>query len=119
MDPKPFSIELRGQLEELYPGFPPQPVPVLIANPNPVPIEVTSLTVAIAGDPPGCSAENFSLTQSSASPAAPIKVPAGGSVGLPTATVSAPTIVMPNLPVNQDTCQGVDVPLAFSGEAHG
>jgi len=119
MDPKPFSIELRGQLEELYPGFPAQPVPVLIANPNPVPIEVTSLTVAIAGDPPGCSAENFSLTQSSASPVAPVGVPAGGSVSLPTATVSAPTIGMPNLSVNQDACQGVDVPLAFSGEAHG
>ena len=118
-DPKPFSIELRGQLEELYPGFPAQPVPVLIANPNPVPIEVTSLTVAIAGNPPGCSAENFSLTQSSASPTAPVTVPAGGSVSLPTATVSAPTIGMPNLSVNQDACQGIDVPLAFTGEAHG
>jgi hypothetical protein len=118
-DPKPFSIELSGQLEELYPGFPAQPVPVLIANPNPVPIEVTSLTVAIADDPPGCSAENFSLTPSSASPAAPVRVPAGESVSLPTAAVSAPTIGMPNLSVNQDACHGVDVPLAFSGEAHG
>lgn len=118
-NPKPFSIELRGQLEELYPGFPAQPVPVLIANPNPAPIEVTSLSVAIAGDPPGCSAENFWLTQSSASPAAPVRVPAGGSVSLPTATVSAPTIGMPNLSVSQDACQGIDVPLAFSGEAHG
>ena len=119
VDPKPFSIELSGQLEELYPGFPAQPVPVLIANPNPAPIEVTSLTVAIAGNPPGCSAENFSLTPSSASSAAPVRVPAGGSVSLPTATTSAPSISMLNLSVNQDACRGADIPLVFDGEAHG
>ena len=118
-DPKPFSIELGGQLEELYPGFPPQPVPILITNPNPVPIEVTSLTVAIADDPPGCPAENFALAPSDASPTAPVAVPAGGSVSLPTAATSAPTIRMLNLAVDQDACQGVEVPLAFDGEAQG
>jgi hypothetical protein len=119
VDPKPFSIELRGELEHLYPGYPAQQVPILITNPNPVPIEVTSLAVAIAGDSPDCSAENFALTPSSASPTAPVTVPAGGSVSLPTATISAPTISMVNLPVNQDACRGVDIPLAFNGEAHG
>jgi hypothetical protein len=119
VDSKPFAIELREELEDLYPGYPPQPVPVLIANPNSAPIEVTSLTVAIAGDSPDCPAENFVLTPSSVSPAAPLTVPADSSVSLPTATASAPTIGMLNLPVNQDACRGAEVPLAFDGEAHG
>ncbi|HXS48235.1 MAG TPA: hypothetical protein VN756_12335 [Solirubrobacterales bacterium] len=118
-DPKPFSIELLGELEELYPGFPPQQVPILVTNPNPGAIEVTSLIVAIASDPPNCSAQNFALTPSSASPAAPLIVPTGASVSLPTETTSAPTISMLNLPVNQDACQGAELPLVFNGEAHG
>jgi hypothetical protein len=119
VDPKPFAIEARGELEDLYPGYPPQPVPILIANPNSVPIEVTSLTIAIAGDPPNCSAENFAVTPSSVSPTAPLAVPANSSVSLPTATTSAPTLSMLNLSVNQDACRGAEVPLVFSGEAHG
>lgn len=119
VDSKPFAIELRGELDDLYPGYPPQPVPILITNPNSAPIEITSLTIAIAGDPPNCSAENFALTPSSVSPAAPLAVPANSSVSLPTATASAPTISMLNLPANQDACRGAEVPLAFNGEAHG
>jgi hypothetical protein len=119
VDPKPFAIEALGELEDLYPGYPPQPVPILVTNPSSVPIEVTSLTVAIAGDPPECSAENFALTPSSVSPTAPLAVPANSSVSLPAATASAPTISMLNLPVNQDACRGAAVPLVFSGEAHG
>jgi hypothetical protein len=46
-------------------------------------------------------------------------VPAEGSASLPSATVSAPTIAMLNLPVNQDACQGVEIPLDFAGEAQG
>jgi hypothetical protein len=119
MDSKPFSIESPGRLEDLLPGHPAQQVPILIANPNSVPIEVTSLTVAIAGDPPDCPAENFALTQSSVSAATPVTVPGGGSVSLPTATVSAPAIGMLNLSVNQDACRGADIPLVFHGEARG
>lgn len=119
VDSKPFSVEIQGELEDLYPGYPAQEMPVLITNPNPMPIEITSLTVTIATDPPRCPAENFELSSSSASAATPISVPANGSMTLPTATVSAPTISMLNLPVNQDACRGVDVPLAFAGEAHG
>jgi hypothetical protein len=115
----PFSIELRGQLEELYPGHPHQQLDLVVSNPNSSPIEVTSLTVAISPDPPSCSAENFALTQASVSPATPLVVPANGSLELPTATVSAPSLGMLNLPVNQDPCLGVEVPLAFSGEARG
>jgi hypothetical protein len=119
VDPKPFSIKLRGELEELYPGYPPQQAPVLVTNPNSVAIEVTSLTIAIADEPQGCPAENFALTPSSASPTTPLVVPADASVTLPTATTSAPTISMLNLSVNQDPCQGVELPLVFNGEARG
>lgn len=119
VDPKPFSIELRGELEHFHPGYPAQQLPVLITNPNSAPIEVTSLTVAIDSDSPVCSAENFALTGSNVSPTAPLTVPAGGSVSLPTATVSAPTIGMLDLSVNQDPCQGTNIPLVFSGEAQG
>jgi hypothetical protein len=118
-DPKHFSIELRGELGRLYPGDPAQPVPIRIANPNPVPIEVTSVTVAIASEPPNCPAANFLLTPSSASPTTPLTVPAHAAVGLPTPTISAPAIAMLNLAINQDPCRGVDVPLVFDGEAHG
>lgn len=119
VDPKPFTIELSGELEHLYPGHPAQQVPVLIANPNSVPIEVTSLTVDVSGDPPNCSAENFALTPSSVSPTVPLTVPAGGSVDLPTEKIAAPSISMLNLPVNQDACRRTEVPLVFGGEAHG
>jgi hypothetical protein len=118
-DPKPFTIELRGELEHLYPGDPAQQVPVRIANPNSVPIEVTTLTVDISGDPPNCPVGNFALTPSSVSPTAPLTVPAAGSVNLPTEKIAAPSISMLNLPVNQDGCRGTEVPLAFDGEAHG
>jgi hypothetical protein len=120
VEPMPFSIESQaGDLEDLYPGHPAQQLPVLIGNPNPNAIEVISLTVAIAGDSPNCPAENFVLTPSSVSSAAPLAVPAGGSVSLPAATASPPAIAMLNLPVNQDACRGVEVPLVFSGEARG
>ncbi|HVQ60220.1 MAG TPA: hypothetical protein VMS60_15065 [Solirubrobacterales bacterium] len=117
VDPKQFTIEAREALADLYPGDPAQPVQLLIANPNPEAIEVTDLTVAIAGGTPNCPAENFELTQPGVSPAAPLTVPANGSIGLP--ATAAPTIAMLNLPVNQDACRGAEVPLLFSGEAHG
>lgn len=119
LDPKPFTVESRAPLEDLYPGHPAQQLPVLLTNPNPVPIEVTSLTVAIGGEPPNCAAENFELTPSSASPATPLPLPPGSSVSLPSATVSAPSIAMLNLPVNQDACRGAEIPLVFGGEARG
>ena len=118
-DPRRFSIELAGDLEDLQPEDQAQALPVLVTNPNSVPIEVTSLTVAIGEEAPGCSSENFSLGPSGASDQTPLPVPAGASVRLPTAMISAPTIGMRNLAVNQDSCQGIDVPLVFNGEANG
>lgn len=120
-EPKDFKVEpqLSG-LGALYPGAPAQALPVVLSNPNPVPILVTGLRVAATANPPGCeSAANLELTPSSASPTAPVPVPAGGSVALPAAGASAPSIALRDLPVNQDACQLARFPLAFSGEAHG
>ena len=121
LEPKDFSITPQlGGLGALYPGAAAQALPLTIANPNPVPILVTSLQVRATADPPGCgSAENLVLSGSSASSAAPIKVPANGTVSLPAAAVSAPSIQLRDLPVSQDACQRAQFPLAFSGTARG
>lgn len=121
LEPKNFSIEPRlAGLGPLYPGAPAQPLPLVIANPNPVPILVTTLQVRATADPAGCaSAENLVLGESSASSAAPIKVPASGSVSLPAPGASAPSIALRDLPVSQDACQRAQFPLSFSGAARG
>jgi hypothetical protein len=121
LEPMDFSITPRlAGLGTLYPGAPAQALPLTIANPNPVPILVTGLQVTATADPPGCgSAENLVLSGSSASSAAPIKVPASGSVSLPAPGASAPSIQLRDLPVNQDACQRTQFPLAFSGTARG
>ncbi len=121
LEPKDFSIvpQLAG-LDDLYPGAPPLGLPLVIENPNPVPIFVTGLHVTAAANPLGCtSADNLLLGDSSASGSAPIKVPAGGSVSLPSPGASPPTIQLRDLPVDQDACQEAQFPLAFSGEARG
>jgi hypothetical protein len=121
LEPKDFSITPQlGSLGALYPGAPAQALPLTITNPNPVPIFVTSLQVKATADPPGCgSAENLALSGSSASSAAPIKVPANGSMSLPAPGASAPSIQLRDLPVSQDACQRAQFPLAFSGTARG
>lgn len=119
--PQSFSIvpELSA-LNRLYPGAPPVPVPLVLTNPNSAPIRVTSLQVSVTADPAACpSGANLELIQSSASERRPVKIPAGGTVRLPAADASAPAIALRDLPVNQDACQGVSFPLAFSGEAIG
>jgi hypothetical protein len=121
LEPKDFSIvpQLAG-LSALYPGSPPLPLPLAIANPNLVPIFVTSLKVTTTADPQGCtSAENLLLGQSNLSRSAPLRVPAGGSASVPAAAASAPTIQLRELPVNQDACQNAQFPLAFYGKARG
>ncbi len=121
LEPKSFSIEPRlAGLGPLYPGAPAQALPLVIANPNPVPILVTGLQVKATTDPAGCaSAANLILSGSSASSAAPIKVPASGSVSLPAPGIAAPSIALRDLPVSQDACQRAQFPLSFSGTARG
>lgn len=121
LEPQDLSIvPLTGKLEQLMPGEPAQPLPVRIGNPNPAPIEVTSLTVAVTPEAPDCSGDpNFAVTASSLSPAAPLLVPAGGSVSLPTAGATAPAVAMRELPVDQNACRGATVRLDFSAKARG
>jgi hypothetical protein len=121
LEPQDFTVDsLAGTLGELMPGAPALPLPVRIGNPNSAPIEVTALTVTATPDAPGCPGDpNFSATAASVSLAAPLSVPAGGSVSLPTATVTAPTLAMRELPTDQNACQGATVHLVFSGEARG
>lgn len=116
---KPFSVEQTAALTPLFPGDPAQQLSLAIGNPNSVPIEITSLTATIANSPPDCGAENFELTGSSASEANPLVVPAEGTIELPAAAVSAPSIALLDLPVNQDACQGAELELGLSGEARG
>jgi hypothetical protein len=116
---KPFSIEQAMPLAALFPGDPAQQVPLTIGNPNPAPIEVTSLTATVSGSAPGCAAENFELTASNASATMPLVVPAEASVEVPSATITAPSISLLDLPINQDACQGTELQLALDGEARG
>jgi hypothetical protein len=121
LEAKDFSITPQlGALGPLYPGAPAQALPLTITNPNPVPILVTGLKVRATANPAGCpSADNLILSGASASSAAPVKVPASGSVSLPSPGASAPTIQLRDLPVSQDACQRAQFPLAFSGTARG
>ena len=116
----PFSIEQLEPPPPLFPGTPAQPLAVRLDNPNPLPIAITSLRVSLAADPSGCAgAENFVFIPSDASAATPLAIPPEASVTLPAQGISPPAIAMRDLPVSQDACQGAELQLLFSGEAHG
>ncbi|MBS1878718.1 MAG: hypothetical protein JST31_04340 [Actinobacteria bacterium] len=115
--PEQFSIVALQNPEDLYPGLAPTPIPLRVTNANDVAIEVTAITAAIGAAPASCGAANFELTPAGVSPQDPLTVPADSSVEIPPA--EAPTIRMLDLPVEQDACRGAEVPLVFSGEAHG
>lgn len=110
---------ITGDVGNLMPGVA-TTIRLTLTNPNGVPIYITALTVSIAADstPPGCSsASNVQLTQSNASSADPIIVPASGSLTL-TSAPRAPQITLLNLPgVNQDICKNKSFALTYSGSA--
>lgn len=113
------GFNITGGVGNLMPGVD-TAIRLTLTNPNGVPIYVTALTVTIAADstPAGCSsANNVQLTQSNASSADPITVPARGSVTLSSAP-RAPKITLLNLPgVNQDVCKNKSFALTYSGRA--
>jgi len=116
-----FSIvQLDADLGALYPGASPTALPLRVENPNDIPILVTSIAIASAAGPDGCdAAANLELIPSNASDSLALRVPAGGSVFVPSAGVAPPAIQLRDLPVNQDACQGARFELSFSGSAHG
>jgi hypothetical protein len=118
--PPTFSIgAVEGSGAPLYPGAAPQAIVLRIANPADAAIFVTSLSVTVAGGPPGCDpAANLSVVQSDVASLTPLRVPAHSSVTLPAQGRSAPTIQLLDLPVNQDACRNVSFPLSFTGSAH-
>jgi hypothetical protein len=119
--PEGFSIVPRlSRLPDLYPGAPPVALPLRLVNPNSVPIIVTSLTASVRRSPAGCpSSRNLELIPSSASSRRPLRIRALGSARVPGRRITAPSIRLRNLPVNQDACRHVRLPLLFTGSAHG
>lgn len=117
---KGFAIE--GNLSgELAPGVS-QPLHLTITNPNAKAMVVTSLQVSAnsASTKAGCDAPtNLQVTQSNVSESNVLKVAAkGGKVTLPSGTVTAPQVLMKNLPSNQDACKGASFTLSYSGNGH-
>ncbi len=94
---------------------------ITVANPNGVPIEVTALTVGVAAGSSNAACDgptNLQVTQPNVSSANPLTVAANGSVALPAGAVSAPSVLMRDLPVNQDACKNATFTFAYSGSAH-
>jgi hypothetical protein len=118
LEPEPFEIEPRpGAVGPLFPGAAPTPIRVIISNPNSKSITLSALRVAARGGTPGCApATNLALTAPDLS-ATPPRIPAHGSLTLPSATIAAPTIQLRELGVNQDACQSAKFDLSFSGSA--
>jgi hypothetical protein len=118
IESEPFEVEPRpAAVGPLYPGAEPLPIHVVISNPNDVAIDVTALRVTASGGAPGCDpAANLALTAPDLSDAR-LRIPANGTLTLPSARVAAPTIALRELGVDQDACQNANFSLSFSGSA--
>ncbi len=116
---KPFTVS-GGAAGPLAPGMT-QPLAITLSNPNNVTITVTALTVATApgSSKAGCDGPtNLALTQSNLSEAKALTIPAGAHATLPSGAISAPQVLMKDLPVNQDACKGAAFTFTYSGSAH-
>lgn len=118
LEPEPFEVEPRpASVGPLYPGAEPTPIRVVITNPNSRTITLGALRVTASGGAPGCdAAKNLTLTAPDLSGAQP-RIPAHGTLTLPSAGVAAPTIALRELGVNQDACRSAKFALSFSGSA--
>jgi hypothetical protein len=116
---KPFTVSGNAS-GPLAPGTS-QPLAITLSNPNSVTITVTGLTVSAApgSSKAGCDGPtNLALTQSNLSEAKALTIPAGGHATLPSGAISAPQVLMRDLPVNQDACKGASFNFTYSGSAH-
>jgi hypothetical protein len=116
---KGFVIE--GNLAgALSPGVS-RPLPLTITNPNTKAILITSVQVSVnAGSTKaGCDGPtNTQVTQSNVSESNTLKVAAKGKATLPSGTVTAPQVLMKNLPTNQDACKGASFTFTYKGNGH-
>jgi large repetitive protein len=116
---KPFTVS--GDASgPLAPGLI-RSLALTVSNPNNVAITVTALSASVAAGSSnaGCDGPaNLQLTQSNISAANPLAIPANGHVALPSGAVSAPQVLMKDLPVNQDACKGASFTFTYSGSAH-
>jgi hypothetical protein len=116
---KPFTVTGNAS-GPLAPGVT-RTLAVSLANPNNVAIEVTALSVSAApgSSKAGCDGPaNLQLVQSNISSAHVIAIPANGHVALPAGAVSAPEVLMRDLPTNQDACKNASFTFTYSGSAH-
>lgn len=120
---QPFAIS--GNASSLfYPGSPAQPLNLTINNPNGFDLKVTSITVSVqagttnsGGNPvPACTGTtNLVVTRQFSGT---VVVPAHSTKSLTDLGASSgqfPLLQMPDLPVNQDACQGVTFHMSYSG----
>jgi hypothetical protein len=116
---KPFTVTGNAS-GPLAPGLT-RSLAITLTNPNSVTITVTALSASIAAgsSKAGCDGpSNLQLTQSNISEANAVAIAANGHVTLPSGTVSAPQVLMKDLPVNQDACKGASFTFTYSGSAH-
>jgi hypothetical protein len=116
---KPFTVA-GNAAGALAPGLS-QPLTITLSNPNNVAITVTALSASTTAgsSKAGCDGSaNLQLTQSNLSEANALTIPANGHVALPSGAVSAPQVLMKDLPVNQDACKGASFTFTYSGSAH-
>lgn len=115
--PAPFAISGDAP-QALYPGTGAQSIPLTLTNPNPVPIQITAVNAVVGSTgASGCQANWFEISPAGI-PSGGITVPAHGSVTLPSAGASPPSIRMLETHTDQDACQGAHVTLSYSGSAH-
>lgn len=104
----------------LLPGVA-RPLALTLSNPSSQPIEVTRLFVAVAAQTsrPGCDGTtNLQVAQSSVSATRTLTVPRRDSITLPSGAITAPVVLMRDLPASQDACRGATFTFTYSGSAH-
>jgi|GEM_PF-2026418 len=116
---KPFTVS-GNATGPLAPGTT-RALAITLSNPNNVAITVTALGASVApgSSKAGCDGpSNLQLTQSNIAEAKALTIPANGQVTLPSGAISAPQVLMKDLPTNQDTCKGASFTFTYSGSAH-
>lgn len=116
---KPFTVTGNAS-GPLSPGLS-RSLTITLSNPNNVAIEVTALSVIVAAgsSKAGCDGPaNLALTQSNISATNTLTIPANGQVALPSGAISAPAVLMRDLPTNQDACKNASFTFTYSGSAH-